>query len=241
MRKSECSEMNDVSLSEKEYIRDLAKKLTLAEAPPLLDRNQADCIISKRLEKASTADSVKEIQARPKELYFSKNWDRIQVKEGVDKSLKECNPNYELGNEWKVNCQRCVPAYEMRRRGYDVTVLPKPREIKNTDLSYAPFSVWEKPQIINCSENGKADIESNMAQWGDGARAQIVVEWKGINSGHTFIAEQIAGETRYFDPQSGSKDVSDYFSHVEKGSVKVCRIDKLDVTEKIFDCCRKGS
>lgn len=33
------------------------------------------------------------------------------------------NPNYNPGevNEWYINCQRCVPTYEMLRRGLDVT------------------------------------------------------------------------------------------------------------------------
>jgi SPP1 gp7 family putative phage head morphogenesis protein len=41
-------------------------------------------------------------------------------------ALKGTNPNYALGWKYQNNCQRCVPAYELRRRGYDVTAKPKP-------------------------------------------------------------------------------------------------------------------
>ena len=33
------------------------------------------------------------------------------------------NPNYYKGKEYQVNCQRCVPTYEMRRRGIDAEAL----------------------------------------------------------------------------------------------------------------------
>lgn len=34
------------------------------------------------------------------------------------------NINFGKGNEYGVNCQSCVVANELRRRGYDVTALP---------------------------------------------------------------------------------------------------------------------
>ena len=40
--------------------------------------------------------------------------------------LTATNPRYSEGLEWQINCQRCVGAYEMRRRGYDVTAKPRP-------------------------------------------------------------------------------------------------------------------
>ena len=35
------------------------------------------------------------------------------------------NPNYKVGirDEYSINCQSCVVAYELRRRGYDVETL----------------------------------------------------------------------------------------------------------------------
>lgn len=35
----------------------------------------------------------------------------------VDQALKDTNPHYSEGREYQVNCQRCVYAYEMGRRG----------------------------------------------------------------------------------------------------------------------------
>lgn len=176
---------------------------------------------------------------RPMEYIYSRIWERTENKSELFGNLKECNPNYKLGGEWRVNCQRCVPTYEMRRRGYDVTAQPKPRDAGIFDLSINPFAVWQNPDVIHCRGSGQEDIENHMRQWGDGARAQVVVVWKGTNSGHSFVAEQVDGKTIYIDPQTGSTDVSDYFGRVQMGSVQMCRMDQLDVTNRILECSRK--
>lgn len=48
----------------------------------------------------------------------------------IEDSLKGANHKYARGTQYGVNCQRCVQAYELRRRGYDVEALPKPKKNK---------------------------------------------------------------------------------------------------------------
>jgi len=43
---------------------------------------------------------------------------------GHEEALKETNPRYFEGPEYQKNCQRCVPTYELRRRGYPVETQP---------------------------------------------------------------------------------------------------------------------
>ena len=164
------------------------------------------------------------------------HWNEISEEVDVLENLKECNPHYEEGEEWQVNCQRCVPTFEMRCRGYDVTAMPK--ENAGDELSYHPFSVWENPKVEECAGDGETDIQTKMKEWGDGARAQVVVIWKNTSSGHTFFAEQVGEETRFYDPQTGEADVAYYFQMAESDSVQVCRIDELKPSEKILDCCK---
>lgn len=166
-------------------------------------------------------------------------WNTIDGEHTVSVDLRSTNPNYEPNSQWAVNCQRCVPAYEMRRRGYDVTATPKPPNVNSSDLSYQPFAVWENPIIQQTTGNGQQDIEIQMAQWGDGARAQITVVWADGDGGHTFIAEQENGHTRFLDPQTGSENASWYFSHVLGGATRFCRIDNLNTTNRINDCCQE--
>lgn len=167
------------------------------------------------------------------------DWNRIPGDHDMESDLSEVNPNYDEDRMWKVNCQRCVPTYELRRRGYDVTALPAPSDA-DTHLAYHPFDAWENPDVHNASGNGYNDIVTAMEDWPDGSRAQVVVEWDGVNSGHTFIAEKIDGEVHFIDPQSNETDVSYYFDNVEEGSTRFARIDNLEPSSYITDCCKEA-
>lgn len=153
--------------------------------------------------------------------------------------LEGTNPNFKSGPEWKNNCQRCVPTYEMRRRGVEAEVYPS--TIGTDHLSHFPFDVWESPVVISSAGDGKSDIEHAMASWGDGSRAQIVVVWDdGFGTtGHTFIAEQKAGRTIFMDPQTNNKDVSNYFQDVMPGKTRFCRIDNLEISSHKSDCFKE--
>ena len=174
--------------------------------------------------------------------YMARLENNVKLERDATQEIKECNPNYKFGEEWKINCQRCVPTFEMRMRGADVEAQPFFESEKWKEdpppLCREPFAVWENATVFDCKGDGRADIERHMADWGDGARAEICVQWDGVPSGHVFVAEQVDGETRYYDPQSGKLDVSWYFSKVEPGSVKVCRTDNAKVNDKIYDCCQ---
>ena len=150
--------------------------------------------------------------------------------------LSGTNPRYSDGPEWHNNCQRCVPTYELRRRGVDATVYPSTHG--SDHLSHYPFDVWESPTVFTGSGDGRSDIEREMSLWGDGARAQIVVIWDdgfGVN-GHTFVAEQRDGHTYYYDPQTDTEDAASYFEDVIHGRTRFCRIDNLNTSNYINDC-----
>ena len=217
--------------TELQDLKNLLNNLNLNMDDLNLDRPQADERVTNRLE-------LRKSNVQPKDLNNFNEFDKKYL-EKLQVDLKKCNPSYKLGRPWKVNCQRCAPTFEMRRRGYDVTTLPREGLIDRSGLSQNPFLVWENPEIINARGNGIRDIEKHMAKWGDGARAEIVVMWKGAPSGHAFFAERVNGKVRFYDPQNGSMDVSKYFNRVEPGSVRFCRVDNLQPSEKINDCCRK--
>ena len=207
------------NLNDSLELKNLFKDLKLEQKNITLNRPKADNLLTHRLEQQK---NFKEFDQR----YLEK----------LKYDLKECNPNYNLGREWRINCQRCVPTFEMRRRGYDVTA--KPRGNGFDHLAFKPYDVWENPEVIKTRGNGQREIEDKMAQWGDGARAQVVIRWKGIPSGHTFFAERVNGKTHFYDPQNASVDVTKYFAHVEPNSVSFCRVDNLKPSEKINDCLR---
>ena len=150
-------------------------------------------------------------------------------------SLNQTNPNYNLAPQWRNNCQRCVPTLEMRRRGSEVTA--RPSTYGSEHLSYRPFDVWQNANVLNCRGNGLSDIQHSMLEWGDGARAQVVVYWDSPHGGgHTFIAEQRNGETIFSDPQTGNINVENYFNRVVLDRTQFCRIDNLEFSNYIEEC-----
>ena len=220
--------------NEVQELKNLLNSLNLEMENHTLNRPRADYVVTNRLELRKPAIPTKDVLP-PKDTNDFSDLDKKYL-EKLKYDLKECNPNYNLARPWKINCQRCVPTFEMRRRGYDVTTLPRSEVLDY--LSYNPFQVWKNPEIIRASGNGVRDIDKQMSKWGDGARAEIVVMWNGVPSGHAFFAERVNGKTRFYDPQNGSADVYKYFERVEPGSVHFCRIDNLEPSEKINDCCK---
>lgn len=155
----------------------------------------------------------------------------------VAEDIAATNPNFKTGlRKWTRNCQRCVPAYEMRRRGYDVVVKPRPAT-NNDELALRPWNAWKNVRPIAYTD--VSQIETTMASWGDGARAQVVCVWQG-GGGHTFIAEQQNGKTVFLDPQTNDMDCSRYFKNVRAGAIKnvFYRIDKASPAGLIGECCK---
>lgn len=151
----------------------------------------------------------------------------------IEDSLKWANPKYVRGTQYGVNCQRCVQAYELRRRGYDVEALPKPK--KNNTI------IWENECFVDSSGNtpsftfnqSEKAIRNALANAPDGSRHIIYTAWKNSKSAHVFIAEKENGIIRYIDPQSNMDDVEYYFSLAKKNKFGILRVDDKDITTDI--------
>ena len=150
----------------------------------------------------------------------------------IERALRNANPGYNSGPEYHENCQRCVPAYEMQRRGYIVKARPaligSDGHVSPNDAT-AKDSAWMYPfDGMAWSSRGvtKAEIETAMAKFGNGARAEVYVNWKN-GGAHVFVAEQSQGKTLFLDPQSGDKDCSRYFTDAIANGTMFARIDGL--------------
>ncbi|MCD8025384.1 MAG: hypothetical protein LUF33_00175 [Clostridiales bacterium] len=103
-------------------------------------------------------------------------------------------------------------------------------------MSY-PEAAWSGAQRVWCMKgSGKYQVETQMKNWGEGARAVVHVNWTS-DSGHVFCAEVKDGKIIYVDPQTGSSDCSSYFKRAMKGATYVFRVDNLLPADAIKDCC----
>lgn len=167
------------------------------------------------------------------------------------------NPHFESGsgNEYTVNCQSCVVANELRRRGLDVEAMGNTKRKGNgpSELSCKTEVVWIDPKT------GKTPVKTSIYDITDSfgktheekfnyfksklddatsdiGRYHIDWQWRGGNSGHIVTIERLSdGSLRMYDPQIGKVRTIDisFFGKIVPYSVRVLRVDNLKVEPKM--------
>lgn len=166
-------------------------------------------------------------------------WPHIAGTHTRAEDLAATNPGHETNPRRRDNCQRCVPAYFMRRRGYDVRARPTPGGSSRDYLQFHPEHAWQNAEVLGCNGSGMTDITSQMLAWGEGAQAEVAVVWRRSGRGHVFIAEVVNGEVVFSDPQDESRAAENYFGDVEIGRTRFWRVDILEPSELIRECCER--
>lgn len=150
----------------------------------------------------------------------------------IEKALEGANPFYNTGVEFNENCQRCVVAYELRRRGYDVVALPTYGDDKlPIGRKWAGAFLHGKFESVGASSPLKtqANLEAKMHEWGNGSRAIVAIK------GHVFNAENVRGKIRYVDAQTNTiYNSNNVFSRLGKNSkgVEILRTDNLRLSDR---------
>lgn len=153
-----------------------------------------------------------------------------------DRAALGANPNWNPEySEYSENCQRCVIAYEARRRGYDVVAQPTyAGDTLPYGDNYATNFVNAKVESIgrNTRASVQSALDNKMNEYGEGSRAIVSVQWSGASYGHVINVERRGGKTIYRDAQTGVQYKGEnFFAKVNPKSVKVTRVDNLDFSE----------
>ena len=155
-----------------------------------------------------------------------------------EEALASTNPNYNKGTEYRVNCQRCVYAYELQRQGYDVEAKPRVMNGKDpmdngTWKNGFENQTWER-NLGTRNTTVEKNIVSKMQGWGDGSRAVAYVEWKK-GGAHVFNVENKGGQVSIFDGQTGkTHKLSDYLSSAKPSSTMISRVDNLKPNDSVL-------
>lgn len=163
------------------------------------------------------------------------------------------------GYEYKVNCQSCVVANELRRRGFDVSANPNFRKEGSITrkLSYQTNMAWitqETKLMPLKSKAGGFGKLPNSSEYKTKTLRQLEIElddltkeqgryhidfvWKGGRSGHIITLERLENnKLRFYDPQSGKIIMwSDLKQRIGLShGVNVLRVDNLLVNTEIID------
>ena len=148
------------------------------------------------------------------------------------------NPDLNKGEEFRNNCQRCIFAYELIRRGYKVKAKPK----KESDDKYCRPNNW-KELVANdqCFEIFRNE-KSIHALTKEGERYAVIVVNQKIGAGHTFIIEKHGKKLYSIDPQTGERGVLHHYLQrmglsdiASIGGIATFRLDNKIFTNKILD------
>ena len=168
----------------------------------------------------------------------------ITTRHTEEDDARAVNQNFKTrACEWTHNCQRCVVAYEMRRRGLDVVARPKPE--KDTVPHWLAF---KGPEQINIrprtpDENVYDAYRREIAGNSDpvGTRYIVYLKWNERLS-HVVIAEKTAGGFLTIDPQNGEirtseKDNRAFMGIAENTRMNYQRIDNAEIIRRVADQC----
>ena len=167
-------------------------------------------------------------------------WDKISGEHTTEDDIKRTNPNFATGEPYRINCQRCVQAYELRQRGYAVVAKPKDKTRTDDPVCWG-LECFAQPQHGQSAKDAAAamykfplnqsDIRRELKAAPDGSRYVVFCVWKGRKAGsHVFIAAKEGGKAKYIDPQSGDIDVERYLKNARPGNFGICRIDDKPLT-----------
>ena len=123
------------------------------------------------------------------------------------------NPNYELNEAYKSNCQSCVVSYEARLRGYDVMARPygaddiMDRLATHTNLAWIDPLTGEHPEYIydDKIDTAKKFLKFLEEKVEKGKRYTLQFSWKGKSRmGHIVCLDRDENNLlRIYDPQCG--------------------------------------
>ncbi len=152
----------------------------------------------------------------------------------------DANPNFNDDYaEFSSNCQRCVFAYEMRRRGYDVEALPtyESDTMPSNGNWMSAMSGMTRVDVGRTTEAATLkNIEGQMASWGEGSRGIVRLKWAGKNSGHVVNVEYTNGKLHVWDVQSnkritGTAYLKNYLPNTTLSYTQLLRTDNATPTD----------
>lgn len=154
---------------------------------------------------------------------------------GIEEALEGVNPRFNEGEQYQVNCQRCVQVYEMRRRGIDVSAASAPTILNKVAWGVECFTkTGSKVEARQAFRFGlkRDELLRKLELAPEGARYVVHVVWDN-GGAHVFIAEKLKEGLIFVDPQIGLKHCYNNLYGVKERGFGLCRIDNKPLTANI--------
>ncbi len=159
---------------------------------------------------------------------FFENLSRLPSSENPEQAASNANKN-----NYDDNCQRSVPVWELRMRGFDV-IASKATD-KGDDVGFYAKQVFCDTEWLDCkTDSPRKEIEEFLIGQGYGSRVEIAADI--FYSPHMFSAMNDNGVVKWVDPFSGEIDAKKFFEDFYVDRVSYCRIDNADFSNLIKEC-----
>jgi len=177
--------------------------------------------------------NVKHVRYSPEQIENHKQIESILgIKKGDDMSFEDAdggmaNVDFRKDDKFKENCQCCIVANELRRRGFDVTALGY-----NNDKDSVPYRLGEDLSLAFLNKKGNVVTMTEVKNNEIAVRKAIPTSGRYIvgydsdkDEGHAICAERLLnGKIIFFDPQLGESVKLDYESIT---AIQVLKVDNL--------------
>lgn len=169
-----------------------------------------------------------------------KTWEKTQFvgKEtllGANPKFVKDPPMYDKqAIKYHTNCVNSTIAYEMRCRGYKVIA-----GMSNSVLRDNPALAWEDAEPIKLKKVAFDEIEMQMKEWGDGARACVCFKNLTNGRGHAIIAENVNGCIEFLDVQKGTYYNKKEAELLRYNDTLYFRVDRATISTRGINACEK--
>lgn len=147
------------------------------------------------------------------------------------------NPLYNSTNEpYHINCQTCVVANEMRRRGWNVTATGNLKGSVNEIISRHTEAAWVLADgtfpisfYLGATRRNKVASKINEIVK-EGERYHMKWKWNNSSSGHIISVDRDSkGLLRFYDPQNGQiiEELATYLNDIQLNTIRLLRVDNL--------------
>lgn len=266
--KESKNEVKDVPDAFKQYIGTNAWKIQQARkkgTEPYFIRDNKELI-----DRILTEPPKKDVYL-PKDVSDASIWEqnttetekKLGITKGKEMTFEEANElkgnvNYGKGRQYSINCQSCVVANELRRRGFDVTAhgnfekgdIPQ-------KLSYQTNWAWIDPDTNQMPRKQRAGglyidgtslktktFAKMLKEFDELTKAEgryhIDFGYKRSKSGHIITAERLSdGKIVIYDPQNG-KIIANFKSYANQhfslsSGIGILKVDNLLINTEIID------
>lgn len=169
------------------------------------------------------------------------------------------NPHFIRGSYsgYTINCQSCVVANELRRRGFDVEAMMNTRHRDNLSykLSKCTEKAWIDPIIFKTGElktalgeDGILTLIREKIDWkgfneftNEVGRYHVSFTWKNGTGRHIIVFERFSdGAYRWYDPQTGKTTFTTSYINQILGDLYVYRVDNLKLNPEFSGVVAKA-